>query len=58
MYSIDRPDEMSPTERFQEVAWILAKGFSRLRKQDSFSTSIESGISEKSAPLESLNASE
>jgi len=30
MFHIDDPDEMSPAERFREIAWILAVGFLRL----------------------------
>ncbi|MDP8238400.1 MAG: hypothetical protein P9X24_04870 [Candidatus Hatepunaea meridiana] len=44
MYSIDNPAEMTQDERFLEVAWILAKGFSRLRKLGIFSTSVDSSI--------------
>ena len=58
MYSIDDPDEMSPAERFQEVAWILAAGFSRLGKRDSFSASIDSYKPDKSDHPKPLNASE
>jgi len=31
VYSINDPAEMTPSERFQEVAWILAAGFLRMR---------------------------
>ncbi len=58
MYSIDNPVEMTPAERFLEVAWILATGFSRLMKQDSFSTSLGSRIPDKSDHSKFLNVSE
>ena len=58
MYSIDDPDDMTPAERFQEVAWILAAGFSRLRKQDSFSASMDSSRPDGSDQPMSSNASE
>ena len=58
MYAIDGPDEMTPAERVLEVAWILAKGFLRLRKQDSFSTSIGSSNPDKSDHPKSINVSE
>jgi len=41
MHSINDPDEMTPAERLEEVAWLLAKGFSRLRRRDSLSVSID-----------------
>jgi len=58
MYSIDIPAEMTSDERFLEVAWILAKGFSRLRKQDLFSISVDSNIPEISDHVQSVNVSE
>ena len=58
MHPIDDPDEMTPAERFQEVAWLLAKGFSRHRRQDSLSASIDSRRSDRSDQPMSSNASE
>jgi hypothetical protein len=34
MYHIEDPEEMTPEERFQEVAAILAKGFLRLKRRE------------------------
>ena len=33
MYHIEDPEEMTPEERFKEVAAILAKGFLRLKRR-------------------------
>jgi hypothetical protein len=33
MYHIDDPEEMTPEERFKEVAAILAKGLLRMKKR-------------------------
>ena len=58
MYSIDNPTEMTSDERFLEVAWILAKGFLRLRKQDLFSISVDSSKPDISDHTQSGNVSE
>ncbi len=33
MFGIEKPEEMTPTARCQEIAEFLAKGFLRLRKR-------------------------
>ncbi len=58
MHPIDDPNEMTPAERFQEVAWILAAGFSRLERWDSLSVSIDSSKLGRSDQPTSINASE
>ncbi|MBC8465700.1 hypothetical protein H8D57_01610 [bacterium] len=47
MYSIENPNDMTSDDRFREVAWILAKGFSRLSRQYFSAESIDSGKLEK-----------
>jgi len=58
MHSIDDPDAMTPAERLEEVAWLLARGFSRLSGRDSLSVSIGSSKLGKSDQPASINASE
>jgi len=36
MHCVTEPEEMSPEERFREVAAILAVGFLRLKKQSGY----------------------
>ena len=42
MYLITDPNEMRPDERFLEVVWIVANGFSRIG-EDLINKSIDSG---------------
>ena len=58
MYPIDDPDEMTPAERFHEVAWLLAKGFSRLERRNSLSASIDSSKLGRYDQHTPINASE
>jgi len=58
LYPIHNPDEMTPAERFTEVAWILAKGYLRLNKQDSLSISTDPDGMDKTDQRKSISASE
>ncbi len=43
MFHLDDPEEMTPDERLQEIAGILAIGYLRLKKQTPCLANIASG---------------
>lgn len=58
MFHIDDPDEMTPAERFREIAWILAAGFLRLGGPGSVIAASDSDDLEKSEVHHTPEASE
>ncbi len=50
MYHFDDPEEMTPEERFKEVAAILAAGYLRLKKKTPYLPDLDSD-NQKSADV-------
>lgn len=48
IFGIDNPEDMTPHERFQEVAAILAAGYLRMRKRFVHSPGLAAGFLEQS----------
>ena len=58
MYHIDAPNDMTPKQRFNEIAFILSKGYIRLKQLEIMERSERlngSDVSLYSSPLQSAH---